>query len=184
MPTNQPPFISWALVEQPTNPTDVPTRAQLMRRHGLIVSDETPDIITILLDIPRDEEKKEKNFILTVLRNMIEVVQMRLVTKEFANPHEAVDPRNSRAIVTAITDSPTPFAVYKDIHRALVSLRDSLAEKEARGEILEMDENWVYFEGCIRMQWVEGVVPLERHYNAPVSDPRWRDELGLSKMPG
>ncbi|KAL4898841.1 hypothetical protein BDW74DRAFT_184310 [Aspergillus multicolor] len=169
--------------DEPTNSTDVPTRPQLMRRHGLIVSNETPSMISILVDVPREGFPKQKNYILAAVQNMIEIVQTRLITKEFANPHALVHFKNSRVIITAFTESPTPFTVYRDvIHPSLVALRDNLARRDAMGEVLEMDENWVYFEGCIRMQWLDAGVSVEEYYNAPISDPQWREELGLGKI--
>ncbi|KAL4781418.1 hypothetical protein BJX76DRAFT_359949 [Aspergillus varians] len=157
----------------PTSIDRTKSRTQLLRRHGLTVTDEHPNVITIFIDIPAGTSPypiETTNSILNAVKQLIYEVDSRILTKEFCNPHNAPGPSYSRVMITAYTDQETPFTVYTAVFEALVSLLDSLAERDARGEILEIDEKWMIEEGCIVIQWVRSGVPLERYFNNPVVD--------------
>lgn len=163
----------------PTNP--IQARTQRLRRHGLSVSDEAPNTITIFLDITNGTHlspmpPKPINHILEVIIWLIEQVKDRLRTKEFCNPHDRPMPTYSRIRITVVTDKGTPFGVYTAVYEALVSLLESLLERDARGEILEINEDWAIVEDCVCVQWDGCEEPLNTYFNNPVVNPCWRDE--------
>lgn len=162
----------------PNNP--IQARTQHLRRHGLSVSDDAPDSITIFMDIPNGTHlspmpPKPINHILNVILWLIEQVEDRLTTKEFCNPLDMPMPTYSRIRITVVTDKGTPFGVYMAVYEALVSLLESLLERDARGEILEINEDWAIVEDCVCVQWDGCEEPLNTYFNSPVVNPRWRD---------
>lgn len=134
------------------------------------------------MDIPNGThlspmQPEPTNHILKVIIWLIEQVKERLTTKEFCNPHDMPMPTYSRIRITVLTDKETPFGVYTAVYEALVSLLESLLERDARGEILEITEDWAMVEDCVCVQWDRCEEPLDIYFNNPVVNPRWRDDV-------
>ncbi|KAL4915530.1 hypothetical protein BDW62DRAFT_188389 [Aspergillus aurantiobrunneus] len=135
-------------------------------------------MISIFLDIPQGENSvipnpspvQVPNPILYAIKLFIDEVDSRLRTQEFCNPHNPPLPSYSRVMITTYSKKETPFGIYQAIREDLTSLQETLTKRDARGEILNLDENWRIYEGELFIEWVKDGIPSEVYYNSPVPD--------------
>ncbi|KAI9368428.1 hypothetical protein BJX61DRAFT_546554 [Aspergillus egyptiacus] len=178
----------------PTPSTNESTRRDLLTRHGLVVSDENPNHITIIVDVPcnsdpdegkktgkEDKEEEEEippytwawyNRLYTRLIGwMLHEVQCRLCRQEFCNPFGPPKADYGRIALTVDTDAPTPNTVFKDVERVLLDFAGRIEEAVQDG--VELDFDRTMEELGLVFEWMSGGQRGGRFYEG-IRAVEWR----------
>ncbi|KAL2824940.1 hypothetical protein BDW59DRAFT_162131 [Aspergillus cavernicola] len=164
-------------------------RRDQLTRHGLIVADENPDRITLMIDVPNADNPSDaintqaqftEELYTRLVAWALHEVENRLLTQRFSNASGPPPANHGRIAITIVTDKETPYGVYLAVEQALQNLCRRLNEARETGVVCIREEKTSY--GDMTIEWITGGHSSDLWWEGIEVIPRWKPEF-LAHLP-